>query len=490
MSKQYIDESIFEELIDETSVNKGIKFICDAPVGSGKSTAIKKFMTNWIIEELKGDLTERFKFIYIVPTVNIAEHFCNNFKITYEKVNESASYEITPSVGEGAFKDFKQRMKDPIELSPLIVTTYSTASKCLGSMIEYFYRRKQQNKIDECFLIIDEAHLLLQHSTLIETIRDFKHIGLLSATPGDISNFLVFKDFQYLRPTSNVKYDRTIYLHNSELKGEALLNQIAIKVDEIMNGNSDLITLVKIEDKAFCNQLKDKLNYKYKVYLYNSDTKEVIIDEDGKFKLIEGTASKVQRAGNNSQEARLREVPDEEVKDRDSFIVISTSCIQAGQSLKEDNLISLFIQTPLDVISNVQQFIGRNRQPKSQTHLYLHLPSSSKSKVPLKYEHGNNRYKSKFNKMRAIAWSHTTVDKWKDVLIKYGNIIDETKKEDEETKEEKELIIDGKEYTTKKALYKHYGIKSLRYIPEGYRVSERWTNKNGNKTRLYSLVSI
>ena len=92
--------------------------------------------------------------------------------------------------------------------------------------------------------------------------------------------------------------------------------------------------------------------------------------------------------------------------------------------------------------------------------------------------------------MRAIAWSHTTVDKWKDVLIKYGNIIDETKKEDEETKEEKELIIDGKEYTTKKALYKHYGIKSLRYIPEGYRVSERWTNKNGNKTRLYSLVSI
>ena len=55
MSKQYIDESIFEELIDETSVNKGIKFICDAPVGSGKSTAIKKFMTNWIIEELKGD---------------------------------------------------------------------------------------------------------------------------------------------------------------------------------------------------------------------------------------------------------------------------------------------------------------------------------------------------------------------------------------------------------------------------------------------------
>ena len=474
MTNQYIDETIFEELIDETSVSKGIKFICDAPVGSGKSTAIKKFLTNWIIEELKGDLTERFKFIYIVPTVNIAEHFCNNFKITYQQeidtVNESASYEIKPCVGEGAFKDFKQQMKDPIELSPLIVTTYSTASKCLGSMIEYFYRHKQQNKINECFLIIDEAHLLLQHSSLIETIRDFKHIGLLSATPGDIANFLVFKDFKYLRPTSNVKYDRTIYLHNSELKGEALLNQIASKVDEIMNGNSDLITLVKIEDKAFCNQLKDKLNYKYKVYLYNSDTKEVIIDEDGKFMIP-----------NNDD-------------NKDSFIVISTSCIQAGQSLKEDNLISLFIQTPLDVISNVQQFIGRNRQPKSQTHLYLHL-SSKQNKVPLKYEHGNNRYKSKFNKMRAITWNHTSVDKWKDVLIKYGKVIDETKKEEAqsakgEAQEEKELVIDGKEYTTKKALYKHYGIKSLRYIPEGYKVSERWTNKNGNKTRLYRLVSI
>ena len=231
-----------------------------------------------------------------------------------------------------------------------------------------------------------------------------------------------------------------------------------------MNGNSDLITLVKIEDKAFCNQLKDKLNYKYKVYLYNSDTKEVMIDEDGKFMIP-----------NN----------DEEVKD--SFIVISTSCIQAGQSLKEDNLISLFIQTPLDVISNVQQFIGRNRQPKSQTHLYLHFPS--KQSVPLKYEHGSNRYKSKFNKMRTIAWSHTSVDKWKDVLIKYGKVIDETKKEVPPAKaqEEKEFVIDGKEYTTKKALYKHYGIKSLRYIPDGYTVSERWTNKNGNKTRLYKL---
>ena len=472
MTNEYINETIFEELIDESSVSKGIKFICDAPVGSGKSTAIKRFMTNWIIEELKGDLSERFKFIYIVPTVNIAEHFCNKFTIKFRTEYDSAEYGIVPSVGEGAFKDFKQRMKDPIELVPLIVTTYSTASKCLGSMVEYFFSHKQQNKIDECFLIIDECHLLLQHSSLIETIRDFKHVGLLSATPGDISNFLVFKDYKYLKPLSKVRYDRTIYLHNSELKGEALLNQIASKVDEIMTTDSDLITLVKIEDKTFCNQLKEKLNYKYKVYLYNSDVKEVIIDEDGKFKGASCPA------------------PNEEDKKdvHESFIVISTSCIQAGQSLKEDNLISLFIQTPLDVISNVQQFIGRNRQPKSQTHLYLHLPRTkqNKGKVPLKYEHGNNRYKSKFNKMRAIAWTSTTVDKWKDVLIKYGKVIDETKNGEDD--EQKELVLDGKEYTSKKALYKHYGIKSLKHIPDGYTITERWQNKNGLKTRLYKLI--
>ena len=57
-----------------------------------------------------------------------------------------------------------------------------------------------------------------------------------------------------------------------------------------MKGRTDRTTanpiyLVKVEDKVFCIRLKDRQKYKYKVYLYNSDMKEVIIDKNGKFKI-------------------------------------------------------------------------------------------------------------------------------------------------------------------------------------------------------------
>ena len=116
-----------------------------------------------------------------------------------------------------------------------------------------------------------------------------------------------------------------------------------------MTPNTNQITLVKIEDKTFCKHLKEKLDFKYKVYLYNSEVKEVVIDDDGKFKVPERTEKE------------------------DSFVVVSTSCIQAGQSLNDKNLVSVFVQTPLDVISSVQQFVLRNRQPTSESHLFLHF---------------------------------------------------------------------------------------------------------------------
>ena len=46
----------------------------------------------------------------------------------------------------------------------------------------------------------------------------------------------------------------------------------------------------------------------------------------------------------------------------------------------------------------------------------------------------------------------------------------------------------GKEFSSKKALYKHYGFKSMKHLPQCYEISQRWSNKDGNKTRKYSLV--
>ena len=47
------------------------KFICEAPIGSGKSTAIRKLKSSH-----KTD-----KFLVIVPTVNIAEEFYSKMNI-------------------------------------------------------------------------------------------------------------------------------------------------------------------------------------------------------------------------------------------------------------------------------------------------------------------------------------------------------------------------------------------------------------------------
>ena len=54
----------------------------------------------------------------------------------------------------------------------------------------------------------------------------------------------------------------------------------------------------------------------------------------------------------------------------DADIIIATSCIQSGQSLKE-KLLSIFIQTPLDTVSSVEQFIGRNRNEESIAYINM-----------------------------------------------------------------------------------------------------------------------
>ena len=58
------------------------------------------------------------------------------------------------------------------------------------------------------------------------------------------------------------------------------------------------------------------------------------------------------------------------------------------------------------------------------------------------------------------------------------------------TKKTNDIVLDDKEYTSKKTLYKHYNIRSLKCIPKGYKVSGRWQNKNGIKTRLNKSVEM
>ena len=171
------------------------KFICEAPIGSGKSTVIRK----WISSH-KTD-----KFIVIVPTVNIAEEF-------YTKLIDMKVKSIQLCVNDNAFKEFHKAVHNEVNI---IITTYNTAvhnevSKSLGDLIGEYYEREQRL---DYFLVIDEAHLLLQHISLIEITKEFDKVALISATAEDIKHFACFRDYMIVNPCIDEKYNRNIYIN-------------------------------------------------------------------------------------------------------------------------------------------------------------------------------------------------------------------------------------------------------------------------------------
>ena len=161
------------------------KFICEAPIGSGKSTAIRKWISSHKTE----------KFMVIVPTVNIAEDF-----YTKQSVMDVKSIQLC--VNDNAFKEFHKAVQNEVNI---IITTYNTASKCLGDLIEEYYEREQRLYY---FLIIDEAHLMLQHISLIEITIEFDKVALISATADDIKYFACFRNYIIVNPCINERYNR------------------------------------------------------------------------------------------------------------------------------------------------------------------------------------------------------------------------------------------------------------------------------------------
>ena len=79
-------------------------------------------------------------------------------------------------VKDGAFCEFKKAFRNNINL---IISIYSTASRCLGSLIEFMNHQNKKKKnfdISSYSLIIDEANLLLNNISLIEIIHDFLNV--------------------------------------------------------------------------------------------------------------------------------------------------------------------------------------------------------------------------------------------------------------------------------------------------------------------------
>ena len=166
------------------------KFICESSTGSGNSTAIRE----WIINTIQEDS----KCIVNVPTVNISIEFykkiCASLDINAEEIDKY----IKVCVKENAFTEFRKTIEKSV---PIVITTYSTTSKCLGSIIELFYTKlkdricfykpdgKTESNIEETQTgaidtlyehtsVIDEAHLLLENISLIEIYRELNNVDL------------------------------------------------------------------------------------------------------------------------------------------------------------------------------------------------------------------------------------------------------------------------------------------------------------------------
>lgn len=463
MNTNYVDWNIFEDLPYKTYEisfteydNEGTelittrekaikKFICQAPIGSGKSTAIRKWIYNTVPKN---------KFILIVPTINIALEFYSKLYVALNNNHpKNIDNIIKVCVKDGAFKEFKQAITSFV---PVVITTFSTASKCLGGIIEHFYHHNIEFN-DEYTLIIDEAHLLLEHISLIEICREFDKVGLITATASDIACLSVFSEYEKIKPLADIKYHRTLYLYKLKNKMEEQREIIAKQVlQEIKNYNK---ILIKIEDKNECERIKECINDELNKTLYNAEKKEVEISNEGKF-----------------------------VNPEDVDIIIATSCIQSGQSLKE-KLLSIFIQTPLDTVSSVEQFVGRNRNSESTAYLYMRQVKVPEDKFT--YKIAKNRYKTRLNQLRANAWLSMNQQSWINCLGKIGNVIvDESDKEEEKPT----LDIDeddlAKEFNRKKALYNYFGFKNEKVIPNEYEIRSRFVRIDGKKQRVYKLVKV
>lgn len=147
--------------------------------------------------------------------------------------------------------------------------------------------------------------------------------------------------------------------------------------------------------------------------MYTSEDKETKLNENGMFK-------------------------------HDVDVIISTSSIQNGQSIKE-NVLSIFMQTYIDTISSIRQFIGRNRNRNSNIVLYVRYGKHMNKRA---YPIPNNRYERHLTRLRSCAWNDMAKANWYSALNddgvvysgKYSNINDSYEDELSENNDENKEI--------------------------------------------------
>ena len=143
-------------------------------------------------------------------------------------------------------------------------------------------------------------------------------------TDDDIKQFSYFRDYIIVNPCINERKNRNIYVNKLISNVDEHRAEIVNLYDTKRINNDEVLVMIK--DNEECNILKELLKNRCKVALHKGDTKEIKLIEDN-------------------------------LLNHDVDVIISTSSIQNGQSIKE-NILSIFIQTYIDNISSVKQFLG------------------------------------------------------------------------------------------------------------------------------------
>lgn len=273
--------------------------ILTAPTGTGKSTALIKYL----IETNK-------QCIFVSPINPLGQQI-------YEKAN-------------GYFKIINCNNKE-ISILADIVSALKNNQSIIISLTTFIKYRELFYDYD---IYIDECHLIIEYSTLLDCenlVKDirnkkFKQIICITATPLKLDNLLLLPIIKLEVYPINKKY---ITLHQMK---DYSLSSLVGNIKYLWELHGKLV--VFYNNTGIADKISQELNaLNIKTKLYNSKTKEInIIDE------------------------HFTENFD---------ILLCTSSLVSGVSIKDDYY-SVYIHQSFDSINTIPQFFSRNRNTISK----------------------------------------------------------------------------------------------------------------------------
>lgn len=235
---KYLNEKIF---------NRKNSFILKAPTGSGKTTALLKYLHKY-----------NKQVIIVSPLNSLSKQICEKSNGLLEEIN------CTTVKGK------------------VIDKLLNTLSKNKSVIISLKTFNDYRNLFYNIPIYIDEAHLIIEHSELnnptelIEDINNnkFKKIVLMTATPLGLD--IIFDKVDICKPNIEPKYIReidlfTITKSNLKYRLKCLL--------DLYKEKGKLVVL--LNDKTAINELANELKERnLNVKIFTSEVKEIEVNEE------------------------------------------------------------------------------------------------------------------------------------------------------------------------------------------------------------------